>query len=152
MKNMNENLSMTSIKNKINIHNKKNNYIKIKIKKKNSTNIIKPKNNLLINYKNNILIIKNYLENEGHNETNKFKENEKIIDNNYNEYLKGISSSESNKSENETNYVSIKNHKIIIKIKKSLNDKLILNNRSAIEQKIKILNQNTLFNWTLTLK
>ena len=30
----------------------------------------------------------------------------------YNEYLKGISSSESNKSKNETNYVSKKNHKI----------------------------------------
>ena len=82
------------------------------------------------------------MENEGHNETNKFKENEKIIDYNYNEYLKGISSSESNKSKNETNYVSKKNHKIIIKIKKSLNDKLILNSRSAIEQKIKRLNQN----------
>ena len=106
----------------------------------------------MINYKNNILSRKNYLENEGHNETNKFKENEKIIDYNYNEYLKGISSSELNKSKNETNYVSKKNHKIIIKIKKSLNDKLILNNRSAIEQKIKRLNQNTLFNWTLTLK
>ena len=149
MKNMNENLSMTSIKNHINAHNKKNNYISIKIKKKNSTNIIKPTNNLLINYKNNILSRKNYLENEGHNETNKFKENEKIIDYNYNEYLKGISSSESNKSKNETNYVSKKNHKIIIKIKKSLNDKLILNNRSAIEQKIKRLNQNNYLNMNI---
>ena len=103
----------------------------------------------MINYKNNILSRKNYLENEGHNETNKFKENEKIIDYNYNEYLKGISSSESNKSKNETNYVSKKNHKIIIKIKKSLNDKLILNNRSAIEQKIKRLNQNNYLNMNI---
>ena len=92
-----------------------NNYSIIKIKKCNSPNIIKSSNYLLLDNKNNIRSKINYSikkskenkenkKNEEHNGNYKLNENDKIIDDNYNEYLKGIiTSSESNKSKSEKN-------------------------------------------------
>ena len=97
-----------------------NNYNIIKIKKCNSPNIIKSSNYLLLDNKNNIRSKKNYTikkskenkkdkenkKNDEHNGNYKLNEDDKIIDDNYNEYLKGIiTSSESNKSKSEKNII-----------------------------------------------
>ena len=114
-KNKVDNFSISSYKNFDGYHTKKNNYNIIKIKKCNSPNIIKSSNYLLLDNKNNIRSKINYSikkskenkenkKNEEHNGNYKLNENDKIIDDNYNEYLKGIiTSSESNKSKSEKN-------------------------------------------------
>ena len=116
-KNKVNNFSISSYKNFDGYHTKKNNYNIIKIKKCNSPNIIKSSNYLLLDNKNNIRSKINYSikkskenkenkKNEEHNGNYKLNENDKIIDDNYNEYLKGIiTSSESNKSKSEKNII-----------------------------------------------
>ena len=141
-KKRNENLSVSSLKNFINVQNKKNNHSCIKIKKIKTPNIMKQSSNLFIDYKNNIQSRRNYSEDEDHNENNKSKGNQKIIDDIYNDYLKNISSSKSKQSNIETNIVSKKNHKIIIRNIKPLNGKLILKDKSIIDQNLKRQNQN----------
>ena len=93
-------------------------------------------------YTNSIKSWKNYFEDEEHKENNKSKENKKIIDDVYNEYLKGISSSESDQSKSETNIVSKKNHKIVIKKIKPLNDKF---DKGLMAQSLKQQIQNNYF-------
>ena len=141
-KNINENFCLSSLKNFINAQNKKNNYTIIKIKKIRLPNITKQSNNFLSDYTNSIKSRKNYFEDEDHKENNKSKENKKIIDDVYNEYLKGISSSESDQSKSETNIVSEKNHKIVIKKIKPLNDKF---HKGLMAQSLKQQIQNNYF-------
>ena len=105
MKDGSENFSNSSVKDVNNINNKKyiykiNNRNNLKIKKDNSHDLRQLKE-LLFEYskrKNNNIIGK-----------------EKIIDDNYNEYLKSISSSDSEKKKNKENNISKKNNKVKIK-------------------------------------
>ena len=112
-KNINENFSFPSIPyHKIHNNIRKFRFTSIKIKKdfyqKKNTN----QNNNNIGNKNNNLI-DNTKDNE---ENNKSTSPEKIIEDNYNEYLNDISCSESNKSKNEI--------RSKIKYKKNLEDKI----------------------------
>ena len=155
MKNKAENFSISSYNKFIGSHTKKNNYTSIKIRKYNSPNIIKKSNYLFLDYKNNIKSKKNYSidiskenkknnkqkENKGYKGNYELKKNDKIIDDNYNEYLKGISSSESNKSKSEANILSKKNNEISFKKIKPWKSKLLLNDRSENAKTLKRLNQ-----------
>ena len=112
-KNINENFSFPSIPyHKIHNNISKFRFTSIKIKKdfyqKKNTN---QNNNNIGNKKNNL--IDNTKDNE---ENNKSTSPEKIIEDNYNEYLNDISCSESNKSKNEI--------RSKIKYKKNLEDKI----------------------------
>ena len=112
-KNINENFSFPSIPyHKIHYNIRKFRFTSIKIKKdfyqKKNTN---QNNNNIGNKKNNL--IDNTKDNE---ENNKSTSPEKIIEDNYNEYLNDISCSESNKSKNEI--------RSKIKYKKNLEDKI----------------------------
>ena len=112
-KNINENFSFPSIPyHKIHNNIRKFRFTSIKIKKdfyqKKNTN---QNNNNIGNKKNNL--IDNTKDNE---ENNKSTSPEKIIEDNYNEYLNDISCSESNKSKNEI--------RSKIKYKKNLEDKI----------------------------
>ena len=103
----------------------------INIKKFNKFSELKESNKLIFEYnknKKNILLKNDNLINE----FNKNQEQEKIIDDNYNEYLKSISSSESNKSKNDTNNISKLNfnHK--------MNNLTPLINKSSIYDKMDI--------------
>ena len=112
-KNINENFSFPSIPyHKIHNNIRKFRFTSIKIKKdfyqkkntnQNINNIGNKKNNLIDNTKDN-------------EENNKSTSPEKIIEDNYNEYLNDISCSESNKSKNEI--------RSKIKYKKNLEDKI----------------------------
>ena len=129
MKDGSENFSNSSLKNINNIKNKKyiykiNNPTNIKIKKYNAPDL-KQLKELLFEYskrKNNNIIGK-----------------EKIIDDNYNEYLKSISSSDSEKKKNKENNISKKNNKV--KIKK-LKNKILLYDKADIYHNIKRININ----------
>ena len=112
-KNINENFSFPSIPyHKIHNNIRKFRFTSIKIKKdfyqKKNTN---QNNNNIGNKKNNL--IDNTKDNE---ENNKSTSPEKIIEDNYNEYLNDISCSESNKSKNKI--------RSKIKYKKNLEDKI----------------------------
>ena len=110
---------------------------------------------MFLDYKNNIKSKKNYSidiskenkknnkqkENKGYKGNYELKKNDKIIDDNYNEYLKGISSSESNKSKSEANILSKKNNEISFKKIKAWKSKLLLNDRSENAKTLKRLNQ-----------
>ena len=110
---------------------------------------------MFLDYKNNIKSKKNYSidiskenkknnkqkENKGYKGNYELKKNDKIIDDNYNEYLKGISSSESNKSKSEVNILSKKNNEISFKKIKPWKSKLLLNDRSENAKTLKRLNQ-----------
>lgn len=112
-KNINENFSFPSIPyHKIHNNIRKFRFTSIKIKKdfyqnkntnQNNNNTGNKKNNLIDNIKDN-------------EENNKSTSPEKIIEDNYNEYLNDISCSESNKSKNEI--------RSKIKYKKNLEDKI----------------------------
>lgn len=112
-KNINQNFSFPSIPyHKIHNNIRKFRFTSIKIKKdfyqkkntnQNNNNIGNKKNNLIDNTKDN-------------DENNKSTSPEKIIEDNYNEYLNDISCSESNKSKNEI--------RSKIKYKKNLEDKI----------------------------
>ena len=161
LKNGNENCCISSYKDLKSIHNKKNifrikNYTSIKIKKYITPNILKQSNESLFDYNDNIrskrnnLIDKtkkiknnnyNHQKHKFYDEHNKSNENEKIIDDNYNEYLKDISSSESNNIKFEPNILFKKSGKVSNKRLKPLNNKLPLNDKSEINQYIKRLNK-----------
>ena len=84
------------------IHNNKSNYINIKIKKINKSSEKKEPNKLIFEYNKT----KNIILKKDNNLIKKFKnhkEHETIINDNFNQYLKSISSSESNKSKSEIN-------------------------------------------------
>ena len=93
---------------------------------------------------------KNYIEINEHKEylkylkNNNSKKQKKIIDDNYNEYLKGISSSssKSNKSKNEIRNINNKNHILIIQNLKSIKDDLSLNDKFNISKYKKRLYKN----------
>ena len=127
------------------------------LKKNKGSNILKKPNQLLFDYNDSIpdgksnLInelkddkkINNYQENIEYNKSN---DKEKIIDDNYNEYLKSIASSESNNSINELKNPNNKYKKILIKGLKPLKDKLSLNNANKTFQYEKNLNKNNYSN------
>ena len=161
--NKSKNNSISSFKH-ININNNRtiyglNNYTNI-IYRQNKPLIIKRVSELLFgnkndiknnnNYKNKKLKEdKNYIELNKHKDflkylkNNNTKKKEKLIDNIYNEYLKGISSSsESNKSKNEIRNINNKNDISIIKKLKSLKHNLSLNDKYNISQYKKKLCKN----------
>ena len=132
-KDVKENLSIFSYKNFKN--NKKNNifrksnYTTIKIKKSNTPNNLKKTNGLLNNFKDTNL---NKVNKEGKNHNESIEQEKIIINNNLNEYLKDVSSSDSNKSKSEAKNENLKNHKFIIKKLKPLKNKLSLKETNKI--------------------
>ena len=160
LKNGNDNFSISSIKDIKNSNKKKNifrinNYSSIKIKKYNVPNILKNSNIFLFDFKDNIRSKKNKLfeelkeikksiDHQEHRENKEHKESngqEKIIDDNYNEYLKGISSSETNNCKIEEKNFTIKKPNVLNKRLKPLNNNLSLNENSEIYQYIQRLNK-----------
>ena len=156
IKDGNELFSNSSLKNlkKIN-YNKNNfgidNYSTIKIKNYNTPTYNNKSNEILFNYKN-IAPIKNFSINEKlktfiknknqpvnkeNKELNNLRAKIKIIDNIYNEYLKGISSSESNKRIKRIMNKNINN--IINKSLKSLKDRLSFDDKNELFRHIKRL-------------
>ena len=111
----------------INRNNHNNNNNEIKFNKYNAPDI-KKLNELLFEYSK-----------RKNNKNNNVIEKEKIIDDNYNEYLKGISSTLSNKSKSEVKRLSRQNHKNKIK---NLKNYLLLYDKSDIYQNIKRINNN----------
>ena len=155
IRNEKKNFSISSVKysninsNKKNNY-KKNNYITIKIKKFNIPSISKRTNK--ISYDNNEILKKNEVKVLKKNKTNKehkeyikhikSKGQEKIIDDNYNKYLNNISSSESNRSNNEIKNKNTKKHKVLALSLRPLKKKLLLNDKSAISEYGKRFNKN----------
>ena len=128
------------------------NYINIKFKKNKIPDILKPSNGLLFNYENSIITkrFENSNENINQDEFNKSKTRKKIIDYNYNGYLKGFSLSDRKDSRETTNIIK-KNHKCLIKSLKQLNNnnKVSLIDESEINeiyQYRKLLNKNNYSN------
>ena len=152
IKDLSENLSISLPKNFNNTHSKKNNFkinncTSIKIKKYNSPNILKFSNELLIEDKNIIrsknniiekskenIKNKNQKENKEYKEINTSKKPEKIIDEHYEEYLKGISSTDRYKSKSETKNANKKNPRFLIKNLKSLKKETSLSDKSELSQ------------------
>ncbi len=151
MKDENENYSISSFKDFKNNYNKKNifvtdNYSGIKNTNNKTAKIFKKSRESLYDYKKSIPIKKiNLFEkakkiiknknNQEHKDNvyfNKSSGNKKIIDDNYKEYLKDISSSESNKSIK-------KNNKGINKSLEYLENKLSLKDKDGIFKRIKII-------------
>ena len=118
-------------------------------------NKIRKQNNLRMNNYNCMKMNHNYIvnkldDNKENNMHNKTKEIKNIIDDNYNEYLKDISSSDSNKSNRETKNINIKNQKFLIKKSKSLKYKLALNIcQKEIKQYTKRINKYNNSNVTI---
>ena len=138
-----EDISINSCKNTNNNQNnnkiifKRNNYTDIKIKKYILPNIIKQQNDFLLENNKNT--------NKSNNSFEKCKEHkkqEKIIYDNYNEYLKSSSSSESNESLTEVKRKIKKNNTPRINNSKSLIKKLSLYNKEDIYHNIKRINKN----------
>ena len=131
-----------------------NNYLGVTIKKFNTPKFCRKPDELL-DSKNNSQSKKNNLieksnknkKNKNQNELSKNKENNKsnehvkIVDDNYKEYLKGISSSESNKTKRKTINIIKKNNQFLNKSLKSLKNKLLLNDKSGIFQQVKRLDK-----------
>ena len=156
MKDGNKHFSISSLKDVINSHNKINNLginnnSGLTIKKYNTPTFSK-KSNKLFDNKNNILINKinliekskenvEHKENKENKKINKSNKHIRIIDDNYKEYLKGISSSESNKTKRKTIYIAKKNNQVVNRSIKPLNNKLSLNDKSEIFQNMKKLNK-----------
>ena len=152
IKDLNENSSNSLFQNINNSCNKNNTFrinysMKIKEKNCNTPNYIKRLTKLLFINKNNNRtknsnIIKKTKENEynknkpEYNEENKSNKKEKIIDDNYNEYLKDISSSNSNKSKSDKKNINNKNHKVIIKTLKPIKKGFLLNDKSETNKDI----------------
>ena len=160
IKDFGDNLSISLSKNRNNSQNRKNNFkvnncTSIKIKKYNSPNILKFQNESLfedkniIRSKNNKIIekskknkkIKSKQVRSIHEENNSSKEHDRIIDDNYKEYLKDITSANSNKSKSERKNVNRKNPILIIKNLKPIKKELSLNDKSEISQYKKRLNK-----------
>ena len=152
IKDLNENSSNSLFQNINSSCNKNNTFrinysMKIKEKSCNTPNYIKRLTKLLFINKNNNRtknsnIIKKTKENEynkikpEYNEENKSNKKEKIIDDNYNEYLKDISSSNSNKSKSDKKNINNKNHKVIIKTLKPIKKGFLLNDKSETNKDI----------------
>ena len=122
------------------IHNNKSNYINIRIKKFNLSNEAKEPNKLIFEYNKT----KNIILNKDNNLIKKFKnhkEHETIINDNYKEYLKGISSSESNKSKSEINKLIKRNLNHKIKNLQSLLNKSIIYEKKNIYSNTKRTNK-----------
>ena len=158
IKDASENFSYSLLQNLNSSQNKNNilrinNCMSIKSKKYNTPYILNNSNKLLIDYKNskisknkNIIKIskqdkksKNKSENK---KNNKSKEKEVMIDDNYNEYLKGISSSDSNMSKSEFKNIKDINIKAQYENCKPIKNKLYLNDKREINEDIKRLNKN----------
>ena len=131
-----------------------NNYLGITIKKYNtptcckksdelfdSKNNNQSKKNNLIEKSNKAKKTENQNEQPKNKENNKSNEKVKIIDDNYKEYLKGISSSESNKTKRRTINIIKKNNQFSNKTLKSIKNKLLLNDKSGIFQHVKRLDK-----------
>ena len=150
MKDKKENSSIFSLKNLSNILNKQkiskiDNFSSMKIKNNNMFHSLNNSNGVLYEHKNNIFNQKYYLieKSKEDNEIKNYKSKEikKIIDDNYNEYLKGISISDSNISHSEIKNVDNKNQKAFIKKIKPSNNKLTSSdNENEIYQYKKRLN------------
>ena len=81
-------------------------------------------------------------ENENNKNCNISKGKEKIIDDIYNEYLRGISSSESNKSKSKSKNLSKNKYQNKICSIKSLKNKFLLKSKNEISQSIRKINEN----------
>ena len=138
-----EDISINSCKNANNNQNnnkiifKRNNYTDIKIKKYILPNIIKQQNDFLLENNKNTNKSNNLFE-----KCKEHKKQEKIIYDNYNEYLKSISLSESNESLTEVKRKIKKNNTPRIKNLQSLIKKLSLYNKEDIYHNIKRINKN----------
>ena len=122
------------------IHNNKSNYINIRIKKFNLSNEAKEPNKLIFEYNKT----KNIILNKDNNLIKKFKnhkEHETIINDNYKEYLKSISSSESNKSKSEINKLIKRNRNHKIKNLQSLLNKSTIYEKKNIYSNTKRTNK-----------
>lgn len=155
MKEVKENVSILSIKNmkticSRNYISKKSNFTRIKIKKFNFPSIIKKSNNLVFEYKQ----IKDNIKTISNNLAQKSKKNEennksiKKIDEKSNEYLSGISSSESNNSDRKMKHIyKIMKPKYNIKNIKILKHKVLSYDKRDIYKNIKrIVNHNSNIN------
>ena len=160
IKDLGDNLFISLSKHFNNNQNRKNvskinNCINIKIKKYNSINTLKFPNESLfedkniIRSKNNNIIeksiknknIKNQQIHFKQEDNNKPKNNNDIIDVNYKEYLKDITSAESNKSKSERKNINRKNPKLMIKNLKQIKFEIPLNDKNEIFQYKKRLNK-----------
>ena len=161
MRDLHKNFSISSLKHLNNNLPKKNNckinnlYTTIKIRKNNIPNILRRTNEIIDDDKNEIIKKNDYLIkklnenkqnniNQEHKEHDKSPEKEKIIYDNYNKYINNISSSESNKSENEIKNININNksHRVLVISLRSLKNKLFLNDRNKMNQYGKRINNN----------
>ena len=160
IKDLGDNLFISLSKHFNNNQNRKNvskinNCINIKIKKYNSINTLKFPNESLfedkniIRSKNNNIIekcirnknIKNQQIHFKQEDNNKPKNNNDIIDDNYKEYLKDITSAESNKSKTERKNINRKNPKLMINNLKQIKFEIPLNDKNEIFQYKKRLNK-----------
>ena len=160
IKDLGDNLFISLSKHFNNNQNRKNaskinNCIDVKIKKYNSINTLKFPNESLfedkniIRSKNNNIIeksirnknIKNQQIHFKQEDNNKPKNNNDIIDDNYKEYLKDITSAESNKSKSERKNINRKNPKLMIKNLKQIKFEIPLNDKNEISQYKKRLNK-----------
>ena len=160
IKDLGDNLFISLSKHFNNNQNRKNvskinNCINIKIKKYNSINTLKFPNESLfedkniIKSKNNNIIeksiknknIKNQQIHFKQEDNNKSKNNNDIIDDNYKEYLKEITSAESNKSKTERKNINKQNPKLMIKNLKQIKFEIPLNDKNEIFQYKKRLNK-----------
>ena len=160
IKDLGDNLFISLSKHFNNNQNRKNiskinNCINIKIKKYNSINTLKFPNESLfedkniIRSKNNNIIeksirnknIKNQQIHFKQEDNNKSKNNNDIIDDNYKEYLKEVTSAESNKSKSERKNINRKNPKLMIKNLKQIKFEIPLNDKNEIFQYKKRLNK-----------
>ena len=160
IKDLGDNLFISLSKHFNNNQNRKNvskinNCINIKIKKYNSINTLKFPNESLfedkniIRSKNNNIIeksirnknIKNQQIHFKQEDNNKSKNNNDIIDDNYKEYLKEVTSAESNKSKTERKNINKQNPKLMIKNLKQIKFEIPLNDKNEIFQYKKRLNK-----------
>ena len=162
IKDLGDNLFISLSKHFNNNQNRKivskiNNCINIKIKKYNSINTLKFPNESLfedkdiIRSKNNNNIIEKPMKNKNiKNQQTDFKQeddnksknnNNDIIDDNYKEYLKDITSAESNKNKSERKNINRKNPKLMIKNLKQIKFEIPLNDKNEIFQYKKRLNK-----------
>ena len=161
IKDLGDNLFISLSKHFNNNQNRKNvskinNCINIKIKKYNSINTLKFPNESLfedkniIRSKNNNNIIEKPMKNKNiknqqtdfkQEDDNKSKNNNDIIDDNYKEYLKDITSAESNKSKSERKNINKQNPKLMIKNLKQIKFEIPLNDKNEIFQYKKRLNK-----------
>ena len=131
IKDDNKNISSSNFKTINNFHNKTcyfngSNYDNIKIKEYNA--------------QNNLQKIKGFLSEYNKRKNKNLNEKEKIIDDNYKEYLKGISSDESDENKTKSKIFNKKNN--IVKFNK-IKNKILLFDKSDIYSNIKRINNNS---------